>query len=204
MAYLDISHPDVPRPSGVVVPMLTALGHPYPESLRVQQVGLSVVKAVSERIDKALAGGAIKLSTVHLGAAGKAMLKAHLLGKLFPELYADPIPERVRAAKKVVSPKALTLINDRLEAAFSPPVLDLPGVRLTRADLYDLLTLLAAELLDDEEFDPAERLAARQERELADRKAALAAAFPQPAGPVVDLTAAGEGADWDALFGPAR
>lgn len=202
MAYADIVPPEVLSnrpPTGAVVPMKTALGNDFPQHLRAQQVTLSVLAAVGERIDAALAGGAIKLATVHLGAAGKALLKRHLLERIAPEVYGDPIPAKVRAAKKIVSPKALTLINDRLEAAFAGERLELPGVTLTRADQFDLITLLAAELLNDDEFDPAERLAARAGRDAADRVARVA----PPAVVRAEADADGEptGDAWEELFG---
>ena len=198
MAYAHILPPDAARPpTGAVVPMRTALGNDYPHHLRAQQVTLSVLSAVASRIDAALAGGAIKLATVHLGAGGKALLKRYLLERMAPEVYGDPIPPTVRPAKKIVSPKALTLINDRLEAAFAGERLELPGVTLTRADQFELLSLFAGELLNDEDFDPADRLAARVEREA--KEGAARVAVPAVVRPAVD---AGDVSDsWDELFG---
>lgn len=155
MAYAEMSPPEVPVPrsSGVVVPMTDGRGNPYPEYLRTQQVGLGVVRAVVGRIDEALAGGAIRLDTVHLGESGKAHFKQHLLRFLIPELYGDPIPERVKPARRIVSRKAISLLNKRLAEAFDPPggVLKLPGVSLTRKDLFPLLTLVHEQLFGDEE-----------------------------------------------------
>lgn len=155
MAYAEMSPPDVPgtKSSGVVVPMTDGRGNPYPEYLRTQQVGLGVVRAVVGRIDEALAGGPIRLDAVHLGESGKAHFKLHLLRFLIPELWGDPVPAKVKPARRIVSRKAISLLNRRLAEAFDPPggVLRLPGVSLTRKDLFPLLSLVHEHLFGDEE-----------------------------------------------------
>jgi hypothetical protein len=162
MAYAEVGELAHGKSSGVVVPMVDGRGNPYPEGLRTQQVGLGVVRAVAERIDAALAPRVVKgkglcpkkLATVHLGESLRAHVRSYLLASLFPELYGDPVPAKVRAVRRVVSPKALSLLNRRMSAAFNPPggVLSLPGVRLTGDDLFDLLTLVHDHLFADDAF----------------------------------------------------
>lgn len=180
MAYSDLTATVIPKSSGVVVPLLDGRGNPYPEFLRTQQVGLGVVRAVVERIDAALAGGPIRLDSVHLGEGGKAHFKWYLLQRLLPELWGDPVPRKVKAAPRIVSRKALGLLNRRLAAAFDPPggSVRLPGVTLTRKDLFPLLQLLHEALLGDDAF--------ADESEADDQvPPPLPPAGPRPAGPPV-------------------
>lgn len=167
MAYQDQGHPDLPaaKSSGVVVPMPDGRGNAYPEYLRTQQVGLGVVRAICDRLDAAIAPRPtekgdlrpVKLATVFLGDGGRAAVRQYLLAKLLPELYGDPVPPAVRPVKRIVSPKALSLLNQRLAAAFDPPggTLRLPGLDLSRDDLYELLLLVHEAILGDDRFpDP--------------------------------------------------
>lgn len=172
MAYQERGHPDVPavKSTGVVVPMADGRGNQYPEFLRTQQVGLGVVRAICERIDAALAPRPtevragpdrgkvalrpVKLATVHLGDGGRSQVRNYLLAKLLPELFGDPVPPTVRPVKKIVSPKAISLLNRRLKDAFDPPdgILCLPGLTLTGDDLFELLGLVHGALLADDRF----------------------------------------------------
>lgn len=140
----------VPTTFGAVLPMLTALGNPYPTELRAQQVGPRVVRAVIDRIDAALAGGKIKLGGGTLDAGGKAHLKRHLLEQIFPELYGDPLPYDVVAVKQIDSRKATRLLDDRLQAVFAEGRVKLPGVVLNSRDCLDLQELLQVEILKEE------------------------------------------------------
>lgn len=151
MAYTPQPAP-AHRPSGVVQPMLDGRGNPYPEFLRAQQVSLSVVKAVADRIDEALGGGPIRLATVTIAASGKAHFRQYLLRSLFPELFGDPLPLRVKAIPQIVSKKATSLIARRLSQAFDPPggTLHLPGLTLTQDDLFHLLTAVHEGVFGDE------------------------------------------------------
>jgi hypothetical protein len=91
---------------------------------------------------------------VFLGEGGRSQVRHYLLAKLLPELFGDPVPRQVKAAKKIVSPKAISLINRRLTEAFSPASgeLHLPGLTLTRDDLFELLVLVHEQLLGDDHF----------------------------------------------------
>lgn len=159
MAYLDADGL-TGKSTGVVVPMRDGRGNPYPEYLRTQQVGLRVARAVCDRLEAALCGPPgrpgrrLKLATATIDDVTRPHVKAYLLSILLRELFGDPIPATIEPARQIVSPKAISLLNDRLEQAFDPPggVLRLPGITLQSDDLFDLLTLVTERLLGDDRF----------------------------------------------------
>ena len=133
--------------SGIVIPAKTALGTDYPAFLRTQQVGMGVVKGVATRLSEALAGGPIRLHRAVLGEAEKVIARRHIMEVLFHELYADPIPAAVVAKRQIASVKARSLIDDRLETLFALDRLDIPGLSLDKADLYELLALVVEHVM---------------------------------------------------------
>lgn len=95
---------------------------------------------------EALAGGPIRLHDTVLGETGKALFRQRLLAGLRPEVFGDPLAGVV-PLKEVRSVKAWTILAPRFDAVFKDGTIDLPGVRLTGKDCFELIALLENQVI---------------------------------------------------------